>query len=71
MSGLDKWLVTQRKLAGAKYVELRHIGVTDEASPVQRWLIDEGGAGRSLPRSWTRRRVGDGIGRARTLRIAS
>jgi hypothetical protein len=63
VSGLDKWLVAQRKLAGAKYVELRHIGVTDEASSVQRWLVDDGGAGTLASEIWTSaQQWADGIG---------
>ena len=63
MTGLDKWLLAQRKLTGAKYVELRHIGVTDEASPVQRWLVDDGGAGSLASEIWTSaQQWADGIG---------
>lgn len=41
--GLDKWIETQGKhLPGAQWVELRHITVNEQQSPVQRWpLVDD------------------------------
>jgi hypothetical protein len=39
VSALEKWIASQSKLAGAICVELRHIGVNDQASLVQRWSL--------------------------------
>jgi hypothetical protein len=62
LSALDKWLVSQSKLAGAVVVELRHIGVNDQASVVQRWQL---GADNSAAASelWTAaQQWADGVG---------